>query len=225
MEATTAVKATRSYDQTIHRNGRIWMVLAIVLTQGVPLAISLYYGVWPPLGKFLAGLLPTIMVFWPIGLIEVLTYTPMLGSGGTYLGFVTGNLSNLKVPAAISAMQQAGVEPSTKEGEIVSTLAIGASSLVTNLVLALGVLLMSYLVPVLESPALKPAFENLLPSLFGALGVVFVSKNWKVSIAPLALMVVLFLASPKLPVGILIPVGALASIGAARVLYKRKLLG
>ncbi|HOX32795.1 MAG TPA: hypothetical protein PLB91_10710 [Spirochaetales bacterium] len=218
-------RSPKSYDETIHRDGRIWMVLALVVTQGVPLAISLHYGVWPPLGTFLKGFLPTIMVFWPIALVEVATFTPMLGSGGTYLGFVTGNLSNLKVPAAINAMQQAGVEPSTKEGEIVSTLAIGASSLVTNLVLALGVLLMSYLVPVLESPALKPAFANLLPSLFGALGVVFVSKNWRISVAPLALMILLFLAAPSLPVGILIPVGALVSIGAARALYKRKLLG
>jgi len=218
-------RSPKSYDETIHRDGRIWMVLALVVTQGVPLAISLHYGVWPPLGTFLKGFLPTIMVFWPIALVEVATFTPMLGSGGTYLGFVTGNLSNLKVPAAINAMQQAGVEPSTKEGEIVSTLAIGASSLVTNLVLALGVLLMSYLVPVLESPALKPAFANLLPSLFGALGVVFVSKNWRISVAPLSLMILLFLAAPSLPVGILIPVGALVSIGAARALYKRKLLG
>ena len=217
-------RSPKSYDETIHRDGRIWMVLALIVTQGVPLAISLHYGVWPPFGTFLKGFLPTIMVFWPIALVEVATFTPMLGSGGTYLGFVTGNLSNLKVPAAINAMQQAGVEPSTKEGEIVSTLAIGASSLVTNLILALGVLLMSYLVPVLESPALKPAFANLLPSLFGALGVVFVSKNWRISVAPLALMILLFLAAPSLPVGILIPVGALASIGAARVLYKRKLL-
>jgi hypothetical protein len=217
-------KPAKSYDETIHRDGRIWMVAAIVITQGVPLLISLRYGVWPPLGTFLAGFLPTILVFWPIAVVEVLTFTPMLGSGGTYLGFVTGNLSNLKVPAAIAAMQQAGVEPSTKEGEIVSTLAIGASSLVTNLVLALGVILMSYIVPVLESPVLKPAFANLMPSLFGALGVVFVSKNWKISIAPLAVMIALFLVSPKLPVGILIPVGAVISIFAARILYKKKLL-
>ncbi len=216
---------SRDYAETIHRNGRIWMLLAIIATQGVPLAISLHYGVWPPFGTFLKGFIPTIMVFWPIGMIEVLTYTPMLGSGGTYLSFVTGNVTNLKVPSAITAMQQAGVEPSTKEGEIISTLAVGASSLVTNLVLALGVLLMSYLVPVLESPVLRPAFENLLPSLFGALGVVFVSRNWKVSIAPIALMVVLFVVSPKLPVGILIPVGALVSIGVARVLYKKKIVG
>jgi hypothetical protein len=211
----------KSYDETIHRNGRIWMIAAILITQGVPLAISLYFGVWPPLGKLMAGLLPTMMVFWPIAIIEVLTFTPMLGSGGTYLGFVTGNLSNLKVPAAISAMQQAGVEPSTKEGEIISTLSIGASSLVTNLVLVAGVLLMSYLLPLLESPALKPAFANLLPALFGALGVVFISRNWKISVAPLALMIGLFVAIPTLPVGILIPAGAVVSIGVARILYKK----
>lgn len=217
-------KNYKTYDETIHRNGRIWMIAAIIITQGVPLAISLYYNVWPPFGKLMAGLLPTMMVFWPIAIIEVITYTPMLGSGGSYLGFVTGNLSNLKVPAAISAMQQAGVEPSTKEGEVISTLAIGASSLVTNVVLVTGVLLMSYLLPILESPALKPAFANLLPALFGALGVVFISRNWKISIAPLALMIGLFVAIPTLPVGILIPAGALVSIGVARILYTKKML-
>ena len=223
MNVRTA-NAEKTYDETIHRNGRIWMAAAIVITQGVPLAISLYFGVWPPIGKLIAGLLPTMMVFWPIAIVEVLTYTPMLGSGGAYLGFVTGNLSNLKVPAAIAAMQQAGVEPSTKEGEVISTLAVGASSLVTNLVLVSGVLLMSYLLPILESPALKPAFANLLPALFGALGVVFISRNWKVSVAPLALMTGLFMAVPSLPVGILIPAGALVSIGAARIMYRKHML-
>ena len=221
---TLTEKNPNSYNETIHRYGRLWMVAAIILTQGVSLAISLYYNVWPPLGTFLAGLLPTMMVFWPIAIIEVITYTPMLGSGGTYLGFVTGNLSNLKVPAAISAMNRAGVEPSTKEGEIISTLAIGASSLVTNLVLVTGVLLMSYLIPVLQSPVLKPAFANLLPSLFGALGVVFISRNWKISVAPLLAMSALFIAIPTLPVGILIPVGAIVSIVVARLLYTKGLL-
>jgi hypothetical protein len=218
------LKVYKTYDETIHRNGRIWMIAAILITQGVPLAISLRFGVWPPIGKLIAGLLPTMMVFWPIAIVEVLTFTPMLGSGGTYLGFVTGNLSNLKVPAAIAAMQSAGVEPSTKEGEIISTLSIGASSLMTNVVLVTGVLLMSYLLPVLESPTLKPAFANLLPALFGALGVVFISRNWKISVAPLALMIGLFIAIPTLPVGILIPAGAIVSIGVARLMYKRNML-
>jgi len=83
---------------------------------------------------------------------------------------------------------------------------------------------MAYLLPILESPALKPAFANLLPSLFGALGVVFISRNWRISVAPLVLMIGLFIAVPALPVGILIPAGALISIAAARIMYKRKLL-
>ena len=214
-------RTTATYDETIHARGRLWMIMAIIVTQGVPLAISLHFHVWPPFGTFLAGFIPTIIVFWPIALVEVLTYTPMLGSGGTYLGFVTGNLSNLKVPAAIAAMEGAGVQPSTKEGEIISTLAIGASSLVTNLVLALGVILMSSLTPILESPALRPAFANLLPSLFGALGAVYISKNWKLALVPVSLMVVLFLVKPNLPVGILIPVGAIVSILVARALYRK----
>jgi len=95
---------------------------------------------------------------------------------------------------------------------------------VTNVVLVTGVLMMSYLLPILESPALKPAFANLLPALFGALGVVFISRNWKISIAPLVLMIGLFVAIPTLPVGILIPAGAIVSIGVARILYTRKLV-
>lgn len=214
-------KELSTYDKTIHRNGRIWMVLALIVTESVPLLISVHYHAWPPFTTFLAGFLPTIMIFWPIALVEVLTFTPMLGSGGTYLAFVTGNLSNLKVPCAISAMEGAGVEPSTKEGEIISTLAIGASSLVTNLILLAGVLLMSQLTPLLESPTLKPAFQNLLPALFGGLGVVYVSKNWKIAAAPLLVMVALFLVAPRLQVGVLIPLGAIVSIAFARILYKK----
>ena len=134
---------------------------------------------------------------------------PMLGTGGSYLGFVTGNLTNLKVPCALNAMEAAKVRPGSEEGEVISTIAIASSSIVTTLVIALGVFGLGFLRPVLESPALKPAFDNILPALFGALGVVFISKNPKLAAAPLAFMVVLFLLAPGLSssVGVLVPVG------------------
>ena len=53
-------------------------------------------------------------IFWTVGTIEVITYVPMLGVGGSYLGFVTGNLSNLKVPCALNAMQSAGVDAAAR---------------------------------------------------------------------------------------------------------------
>lgn len=132
----------------------------------------------------------------------------------------------MKVPCAVSAMEQSHLKPSTKEGEIISTIAIAiaiaTASLVNTIILAQGVLLMAYLLPVLRSPVLKPAFANLMPALFGALGVVYISKNWKLAVAPILLMIGIFLVFPKPPVGILISFGAIVSILVARVLYVKK---
>ena len=150
----------------------------------------------------------------------------MLGTGGSYLGFLTGNLTSLKVPCALNAMQASGVEPGTEEGELISTIAIGVSSLVTTAIIAIGVLALSSIRGFIESPALQPAFDNILPALFGPLAVVYVSKNWKVAMAPLIFMVVLFVCVPVLAdsVGVLVPVGAVIAIVAARILYKKGLV-
>ena len=220
------MKQELSYRDSVHKMGRVWILSALAMLLAVPAAICIYYNAWPPVSGVLKGLLSIVPIFWTVGVIEVFTYVPMLGTGGSYLGFVTGNLANLKVPCALNSMDRAGVQPGTEEGEVVSTIAIATSSIVTTLIIALGVLLLSQIAPVLESPVLKPAFENILPALFGALGVVFVSKDWKIAIAPLTVMVALFLLVPSLgsAVGILVPVGALIAIGVARILYKKNLL-
>lgn len=213
----------KPYLESIHTFGRIWMISATVLLIAVPAAISIYYDAWPKFSEFLAGMLGIAPIFWTVGTIETFTYVPMLGAGGSYLGFVTGNLSNLKVPCALSAMDMAKVKPGTEDGEIISTIAIAISSIVTTLIIAVGVFLIAGLTPILESPVLAPAFENILPSLFGALGVVLISRDWKIAIAPIAFMLLLFLFVPSLAgaVGVLVPVGVLIAVGAARIMYKK----
>ncbi len=214
----------KTYEQSIHRIGRIWMSAALLVILAVPMAISIRFGVWPGAGELLGGLLPILMIYLPIGIIEVITFSPMLGSGSTYLAFTTGNLTNLKVPCALNAMEINDIEPGSKEGEIISTLAVAASSLVTNLVLVLGVVLFVQLLPVLSSPLLQPAFENILPALFGALGYLYISKNWRLAVVPVVLMIAIFYLAPGAPVGVLIPVGALSAIGAARLMYVKKIV-
>ena len=220
------MKQELSYRDSVHKMGRVWMFAALILMIAVPTAICIYFAAWPPISGVLKGFISVAPIFWTVGVIEVFTYVPMLGTGGSYLGFVTGNLANLKVPCALNAMDRAGAQPGTEEGEVVSTLAIATSSIVTTLIIAIGVLLLSQIAPILESPALKPAFENILPALFGALGVVFVSKDWKIAIAPLVVMVTLFILVPSLSgaVGLMVPVGALIAIGVARILYNKNLL-
>lgn len=213
----------KTYDQMSHVYGQIWIWTAIVLLLCVPVSICIYYNSWPGFTPVLTGLLGVAPIFWTVGTIEVITFTPMLGTGGSYLAFVTGNLTNLKVPSALTAMENAKVKSGSEEGELISTIAVATSSIVTTVIIAVGVLLLAQLAPIINSEALKPAFENILPSLFGGLAVVYVSKNWRVAMAPLFFMIILFLLVPSLAgsVGILVPVGALISIGAARVLYKK----
>ena len=203
--------------------GKIWIWTAVVAVLMVPVAVCLYYNAWPQAGAVLKGLLGVAPIYWTVGVIEVITYTPMLGTGGTYLAFVTGNLTSLKAPSALNAMENADVKPGTEEGEVISTLAIATCSIVTTLVLVLGVCGLTLIAPILNSPVLVPAFDNILPALFGGLAVVYVSKNWKLAISPLIFMVLLFLAVPSLAgsVGDLVPVGVLIALAAARIMYKK----
>ncbi len=216
----------RDYNALTHTYGRIWMVTALVMMLMVPVSMCIYFGAWPDFLSVLKGLLGVAPVYWTVCTIEVFTYAPMLGSGGTYLAFVTGNITNLKAPAAINAMEAAEVKPGSEEGEIISTIAIASTSIVTTVILALGVLLFAQLSPILSSPALAPAFKMVLPALFGGLGVVYVAKNWKLAVTPLVVMIAVFLIVPSLAssVSVLVPVGALISIGAARILYKKNLV-
>lgn len=203
--------------------GKIWVWTAVVVILFVPVAICLYYNAWPQATAVLKGLLGVAPIYWTVGVIEVITYAPMLGVGGTYLAFVTGNLTSLKAPSALNAMEHAEVKPGTEEGEVISTIAIATSTIVTTLVLALGVCALTVITPILNSPVLTPAFDNILPALFGGLAVVYVSKNWKIAIAPLIFMVALFLAVPSLAgsVGVLVPVGVVITLTVARIMYKK----
>ena len=203
--------------------GKIWIWTAVVVVLMVPVAACLYYDAWPDGAAVLKGLLGVAPIYWTVGVIEVITYTPMLGTGGTYLAFVTGNLTSIKVPSALNAMENAQVKPGTEEGEVISTIAIATSSIVTTLVIVAGVIGLSALAPILSSEVLAPAFDNILPALFGGLAVVYVSRNWKIAIAPLIFMVVLFLCIPSLAgsVGVLVPVGVLVALAAARFMDKK----
>ena len=221
------MKKNLSYMDSVHRNGRIWGIVVAVVLLCFPVLLSLIFGVAPNWSVLLKGLLATAPMYWAVGIVEIFTYVPMLGAGGTYLSFITGNISNLKLPCAIDAMERAGVKASSEEGEVISTIAIAVSSIVTTLIILIGVICIVPLAPILEAEALKPAFDMILPALFGGLAVVFISKNLKLSIAPIILMLVLFIFVPALnagTVGIMVPVGVLFTVAVARILYKKGVL-
>ena len=220
-------KKNLSYIDSVHRDGRIWNIGVMLLLMAFPLTVAVIFNASPDWKALLVGLLATAPMYWAVGVIETVTFVPMLGAGGSYLSFVTGNISNLKLPCAINALEQNEVSASSEEGEIISTIAIATSSIVTTIIIIIGVICIVPLTPILEAPILEPAFAQMLPALFGGLGVAFVSKNWKIAIAPVLLMLVLFIFVPALnagTVGIMVPVSVLFTIGMSRILYKKGVL-
>ena len=216
-----------NYMDSVHRDGTIWNLSVMVLLLAFPVACCVIFGVMPQWNSLLVGLIATAPMYWAVGAIETVTYVPMLGAGGSYLSFVTGNISNLKLPCALNALEQNEVSANSEEGEVISTIAIATSSIVTTLIIIVGVICIVPLAPSLQTPELQPAFEQILPALFGGLGVAFVSKNWKLALAPIGLMLILFVFVPALnagTVGIMVPVSALFTIGIGRILYKRGVL-
>ena len=224
MEDANMKNRNETYLDSVHRYGRIWGLVLFALVLAFPILVCIIFSAVPQWNALLSGIIAILPMYWAVGIVEMFTYVPMLGAGGAYLSFVTGNISNLKLPCALDAMERAQVKPSTEEGEIISTISIAVSGIVTTVIIIIGIILIVPLSPLLEAPVLQPAFDMILPALFGGLSVVFISKNAKLSIAPIILMLALFIFVPALnesTVGIMVPVGVLFTIAVARIMYKK----
>ncbi len=218
-------KIWEKYSNTTHIIGRVVSVITVVMLVGAPFLIGKYLGAYPDLGAAAKAFVSVGLVWLVSSIAEFLIYTPMLGSGGGYLAFITGNLINMKIPCAVNARDMVGAKTGTKENEIISTLSIATSSLVTILVLALGVLALTPLQPFLQSPTLAPAFDNVVPALFGAMAYKYYRKNMSIAVAPLVVMSFLFILVPSLSSStsfMIIPSGAIA-IGISYYFYKKEL--
>ena len=227
MENTQANESWAAYTRGTHRIGRACTLITLLLLVGAPFLMGAYLGALPDLGAVAKAFLSVGLVWTVSSVVEFLIYTPMLGAGGGYLAFITGNLINMKIPCAVNARDIVGAKTGTPENEIISTLSIATSSLVTILVLAFGVLLLTPLQPILQSEALQPAFSNVVPALFGAMAYKYYRNHMNIAVAPLVLMSLLFILVPSLISStsmMIIPSGALA-IGIAWLLYRKQQKG
>lgn len=212
-----------NYNRQIHRLGRFTLIVSALLLIGVPFFFGIILKAMPSPGGFAAGIAKVAAIYVPVSIAEFLIYVPMLGAGASYLTFLTGNVTNLKIPCAINSRDIAGVADNSPESEIISTLSVATSALVTMAVIFAGVLLMTPLQPVLQSPVLAPAFDTVVPALFGALGLKYFLKSPKIAVIPLIVMTLLCVLVPAAisqTSVLLIPAGGLALL-IGFVLFKK----
>lgn len=204
--AKERVKVSMDYDLKSHIVGKIWMTLAMLIFFAVPTTICLYFGVKPDMSVMgtIAVIVPFLINFLS-GVFEPIIYSPMLGINSAYLAFITGNLSNLKIPCVVKAQEICGTKLGTEENEVVSTLSVATSTLVTTVIIAVFVLILAVSnveTAIKNTPWITPAFTCVVYALFGSLGGKYVVKNIKLAVFPLAIIVafslILGFASPKL---------------------------
>ena len=217
------MKKEKTYFDKVHTWGRIWVVAALVFFLSIPVAVSIHLGVTPR-GEIIGKGVAALIIFLITGIVEVIAYSPMLGAGGTYLSFVSGNIMNLKMPCAINAMENAKVKANTEEGEVITTIAIASSIIVTTIVIAVTVIAFALnpsFSELMASDTFAPAFQQVTYTIFGSLAAGYFIKHWKISIFPIAaVVVVLLFVDPG--IGVLIPIGVILSMLGAHVMYKLK---
>lgn len=182
---------TQEYLPKVIRIGKITNWIGVLFSFLPIFVISIIYGVVPPLTAIATAFVSGLTTFGILWFVEPISYFPVVGVTGTYMAFLSGNISNMRVPCAAVAQKVANVEPGTEEGTIVSTLGMGTSIFVNIGILTLGVIASNFLLANLSAD-MTATLNYLLPALFGALFIQFGLKNLK--LAPIALAVGLFFA-------------------------------
>ncbi len=219
------LKKEIDYINSVHIWGRIWSIGALIVLFMVPAVFCIYYNAWPPINKVLAAFVKVAPLFWVSSVVEVIAFTPMLGAGGAYLSFVTGNISNLKLPCAMSILQKEKVSATSEEGEILSTISVAASAITTTVIIAAGVFILNPVFSeIKDTPIVKSVLPYVTAALFGALAASYLRKYWKIAVAPVLAGVIVLIASPLFGVGTLVFVTIVVSVAAALLLSKFKLL-
>lgn len=220
---TKSVLQVDAYENKVHFIGRSTLIIGLLLSFLPPVILWLVYGIFPPIKSLLSGIISISSVMIPVSIVEVLTFAPLLGSSAMYMSYLTGNISNMKIPSAAISMEVAEVQPSTKEGDIIATIAIAGSVIMSEVIIILGVIMIVPLGAKLNNPLILPAFEQILPALFGSIGAYYILKEWKLAVAPLAIAVLLNFI-PGIPTAITIPICVLTAVLGARFLYKKNML-
>ncbi len=161
--------------------GRLTNLLAVVLSFLPAIYLWLVWDALPPASAIVSGSLSVILAFTGIfWIVEPISYFPILGIPGTYMGFLSGNISNMRVPCSAVAQEAAGVEQGSPEGSIISVLGVGASIYINVIVMIIGALAGAQLIAHFP-PLLSSAFNFILPAVFGGIFGQFAVKNYKVA--------------------------------------------
>lgn len=215
-----------NFELNIHKFGRISGAIILVMMIAFPFILSVSSNLFPNFSKIVSPIITLSVVLISYSIAEIIAYPPIMGAASVYMCYITGNVTNLKMPSAISTMAASGIQQGTKEGDAVSMIAVGVSTITVTVMIIISIFIIQLISPILNSPALKPAFDNVMPALIGALiGTVITSKTHvKIFILPVIICAITIrLLSLNLSIAMIISI--IVSVIIARYIYIKETKG
>lgn len=169
------------YLPKMHRIGKIIGIAGVVASFLPALVLGVVYGLWPDGPALLTSFIAAATSFGFLWFIEPISYYPVVGPVGTYMAFLSGNISNMRIPCASMSQVSAGVEIGSDQGSIIATIGMGVSVIINIVILSVGVIAGSQILAMLPQ-SVTASLNYLLPALFGALFVQFALKQKKLSV-------------------------------------------
>ncbi|EQI21321.1 hypothetical protein [Clostridioides difficile] len=206
------------------RYGRLTLSLGIIAALVPGIILSFGFGIMPPTSALLASTMAIVSMSAPNYIIEPVSYSPILGIPGTYMSFLSGNISNMRLPCSIAAQKAAEVESGTEEGSIISTIGIAVSILVNISILTIGVILGGSVLSKIPAEVVEK-LNLILPALFGSVfGQVFLQDK-KLGLVAIVISVLTIILSKQgiIPQSLVVLICVFGTILIARAMYKDKL--
>ncbi|AXU28975.1 TPA: hypothetical protein ACKONR_000733 [Clostridioides difficile] len=204
--------------------GRLTLSLGIIAALVPGIILSFGFGIMPPISALLASTMAIVSMSAPNYIIEPVSYSPILGIPGTYMSFLSGNISNMRLPCSIAAQKAAEVESGTEEGSIISTIGIAVSILVNISILTIGVILGGSVLSKIPAEVVEK-LNLILPALFGSVfGQVFLQDK-KLGLVAIVISVLTIILSKQgiIPQSLVVLICVFGTILIARAMYKDKL--
>lgn len=196
--SATQENYANKFVPSVHRWGRISMAIAFCLSFLPILYMIIVKGWLAPSNAYVAVIVAIVSYGIGMWLTEPLSYFPILGSAGTYMSYLAGNVGNMRNPVAMSVQSLFDTDVNTPKGQVVTICAIAISIYVNLAVLICIVLAGSWLLTVLPQ-AILDALNYVMPSLFGCMLVMRTAKNRKDSMYYLAIAVIVYFVCRQIP--------------------------
>lgn len=180
----------KEYMPGIYRWGMITDILGAALSFGPIFVLTFIFGITPSFSMIIsataARAMTGLFINW---FVEPFTFYPIMGLPGLFMTMLSGNTSNLRLPALAAAQQGAGVEQGTEQGNLIAIIGIAVSVVISTAFIAIAALGGTSVMTLLPEKVVS-ILNYLLPALFGAIFAQYAVKNMKLGAIAFTLAVV-----------------------------------